>query len=206
MAQGDKLVNKAGRLLFMLAAVSASAQIPTKGDVFIGYSYLRASMSTPAVLPDQGLVTVAKSNLNGWNVSLQGRVLPSIGLVADFSGQYGSQNFTVNCGLIAGCVPSQGEANTSIYNVLFGPRVSISVHKIIPFAHALFGVSHSSENVAIAGLCRCGNSFADAVGGGVDYRIVRVIGWRTKADFLQTRFSNHTQNDFRLSTGLVLRF
>src|SRR5260370_38239181 len=63
--------------LTTLAAV-ASAQVPTKGNVFIGYSYNRAEIvSNDAV------------NLNGWNASLEGNFLPWIGIVGDLGGTYG---------------------------------------------------------------------------------------------------------------------
>ena len=57
---------------------AAAAQIP-KGNVFIGYSYLRTD-----------LISGTHDNLNGWNGSLEGKFLPWIGIVADLSGHYGS--------------------------------------------------------------------------------------------------------------------
>jgi hypothetical protein len=48
--------------------------------------------------------------------------------------------------------------------------------------------------------------FATAVGGGLDYRIIRPIAWRFQGDYVQTRFSGSTQNNIRLSTGIVVRF
>ena len=61
----------------MLTA-AASAQLPTKGNVFFGYSYNRAEIvSNDAV------------NLNGWNASLEGKFLPWIGIVGDLGGTYG---------------------------------------------------------------------------------------------------------------------
>jgi hypothetical protein len=49
-------------------------------------------------------------------------------------------------------------------------------------------------------------SFAHAIGGGIDFKPVPLIGWRVQGDFLQTRFFSGTQNNFRLSTGIVLHF
>jgi hypothetical protein len=44
------------------------------------------------------------------------------------------------------------------------------------------------------------------LGGGVDYRIFRPIALRFEGDYLQTRFYSTTQNNLRLSTGIVFRF
>jgi Outer membrane protein beta-barrel domain len=123
-------------------------------------------------------------NLNGWEGALQGNLLPWVGIVADISGHYGS------------------DADASLYTVLFGPRVFVPVGKITPFAHALFGAGHESLNAISAS----DTSFATALGGGVDYKLIPAVGWRVQGDFVQTRFFSNTQNDFRFSTGIVLHF
>jgi hypothetical protein len=153
--------------LFLALTISAAAQVPTSGNIFFGYSYNRANF------PGAGI------NMNGWNGSLEGKVLPWVGIVADVSGQYGSGD--------------------SIHSVVFGPRVSANFGRIRPFAHAMFGVSHFAGGDS-------DTSFADALGGGVDYRVLRVLGWRFQLDALQTRFFGGSQDDFRFSTGIVLKF
>ena len=45
-----------------------------------------------------------------------------------------------------------------------------------------------------------------ALGGGVDFRLAKTIGWRVPSDFLQTPFFGSAQNNFRVSTGVVVRF
>ena len=158
-------------LLFLCALLgvgSAAAQVPTSGNIFFGYSYNHVNFGG------------AGANFNGWNGSLEGKVLPWVGLVADVSGQYGSSQ--------------------SIHSVVFGPRVSVSVGRIRPFAHAMFGVSHFNANPG------SDTSFADVLGGGVDYRMFHVLGWRFQLDALQTRFFGGSQDDFRFSTGIVLHF
>lgn len=157
-------------ITLLVLSAAASAQIPTKGNIFFGYSYNRADFNAGG-----------HSNLNGWEGSLEGKFLPWVGLVADISGHYGSHD--------------------SIYNVIFGPQVSVSVGKFTPFAHVFVGVGHFSSSSSSSD-----TSFSDAFGGGVDYRIFRGIGWRFQGDALQTRFFSNTQNDFRFSTGIVLHF
>ena len=165
----------------------------------MGYSYLNAS-----------LVPGNRTNLNGWNASVEGKVFPFIGIVADFSGHYGSQNLTeggVVCplGTVIPCPPGPTtSASISQHDFLFGPRVSFSVGKFRPFAHILIGVSHISDSTS--GFSGSDNSFADAIGGGIDYHLMRLVSWRVQADALQTRFSSNTQNNFRLSTGLAIHF
>ena len=182
-------------IAFTLIALATAgyAQAPS-GNVFIGYSYMNAD-----------LVSGNRTNLNGWNGSVEGKVLPFIGLVADFSGNYGSAPVAPNptCGTIGGSCSDVG-ASTNIHNFLFGPRVSLSVGKVRPFAHALVGAGHISESGA--GFSDSGTSFAYAVGGGIDYHLVPLIGWRVQADLLQTRFFSNTQNNVRISTGVVIHF
>jgi len=177
-------VRSLAALVFLLLPTMLLAQIPTKGNGFFGYSYASADFSSNG-----------RTNLNGWNGSLEGKVLPWVGFVADISGLYGSQNVSA--------APTFS-ADTSVHNVLFGPRISVSVGKFTPFAHALFGASHTKESAS--GFSDSDTSFGTALGGGIDYSLFHVIGWRVQADMLQTRFFSGTQNNFRLSTGVVLHF
>ena len=71
--------------IFCFVSLAASAQIPTKGNIFFGYSYMSADNN------------VSRANLNGWNASLEGKFLPWVGIVADLSGQYGSPSVSIAC-------------------------------------------------------------------------------------------------------------
>jgi hypothetical protein len=164
------------------------AQVPTSGNIFIGYSYNRATLNV-----DNG------TNLNGWNGSLEGKIFPFVGLVADLSGFYGSGGVPAACPVSGS--PCLINANTHEHNFLFGPRVSFSVGRFRPFAHALVGVSR----ISVDGF-GSDTSFGSAYGGGIDYRLKGPIHWRLQGDYLQTRFFSQTQNDFRFSTGIVLHF
>jgi hypothetical protein len=167
----------------------ANAQIPTSGNVFFGYSYYNADLSS-----------LGRSSLNGWAGSLESRVFPHVGLVADFSQTFGSENVPVACPINFLNCPSES-INAHEYNLLFGPRVSFSVGNLRPFAEALFGAGHVGTNGFGSN-----TSFATGLGGGVDYRIIRPLALRFEGDYLQTRFYSATQNNVRLSTGIVLRF
>lgn len=189
-------------LLLCAAATLSYAQLPS-GNVFGGYSYLNADFTGGSG---------TRANLSGWEASVEGKVLPFIGLVADFSGEYGKPHSDssppTSCvtpvgGLPGGCIltppPSQ---NVSEHSFLFGPRASFRISKFRPFVHVLVGASHVSESYATT----ASTSFADAIGGGVDYRLIPRISWRLQADALQTRFSSSTQNNIRISTGLAIQF
>src|SRR5215467_7682701 len=80
------------RIPFLLAALFlvsiASAQVPTSGNVFVGYSFENDSSSTLNL-------NLSRPNLQGWEGSLEGKIFPHLGIVADFSGHYGSETFTL---------------------------------------------------------------------------------------------------------------
>jgi hypothetical protein len=106
---------------------------------------------------------------------------------ADFGGYYGSRFFT---------------SHTQTY--LFGPQISLP-GRISPFFHALAGVAMNTTN-SLEPFVRT-TSFSSAIGGGVDLRLNHFASVRlAQFDYLMTRFDGSTQNEFRISTGIVLRF
>jgi opacity protein-like surface antigen len=177
----------------ILFAGLASAQVPTSGNIFVGYSFYSASPST------LDLADVGRPNMNGWDASLEGKILPWVGIVADLSGHYGQQNFTelTPDGPLAGTVT--GHEN----DVTFGPRLSFPIGKFRPFGEAMFGVGHVSTG---QGISTSDTSLVTTVGGGLDYKLIRILAVRAEADYVQTRFFGTTQDNFRLSTGIVFRF
>jgi hypothetical protein len=180
--------------VFLVFTTAGYAQVPA-GNVFVGYSYMSADLASGS-----------RTNMNGWNGSVEAKVLPFIGVVADFSGHYGSAPLAVNptCTSVIGGSCATLSASTNIHNFLFGPRVSVSVGKIRPFAHVLLGAGHISENGF--GFSGSDTSFAYAVGGGVDYHLIPLVSWRVQGDLLQNRFFSNTQNNVRISTGIAIRF
>ncbi len=182
-------MRKIGLIVFVLALLSglASAQIPTSGNVYVGYSYYNTDLSG------------GRSSFNGWTASGEGKIFPFIGIVGEYTGTYGSENIP----LIACAATFCPTTNVSLHEqtFLFGPRVSVSVGKIRPFAEVLIGGAHLSANNGVGS----DTSFATAIGGGIDYKIIRPVAWRLQVDYVQTRFSG-TQNNVRVSTGIVIRF
>src|SRR2546430_11881446 len=127
-------MRKAARLVLFVFSVAgvACAQIPTRGDIFAGYSYMRADSDVfPAIIPTSGV------NLNGWEGSLEGKFLPWIGVVADFGGNYGSaQSAPIPSGSCRG--------DARVYTVVFRPRVLVSLGRFSPFGYGPFGLGRLS--------------------------------------------------------------
>jgi hypothetical protein len=164
------------------------AQIPTKGNVFFGYSYDHTAVSQG----DSG-------SLNGWDASLEGKVFPWVGLVVDIDGHYGSRDYSFPC-------PSgtcSVSADITAHNFLFGPRVSVSVSRFRPFGEFLIGAAHVSRS---NGISDSDTSFVNAVGGGLDYQVLGPLTARGQFDWVETRFYGETQNGARLNFGIALHF
>jgi len=194
-------------VLFWLVSL-AGAQIPTSGNVFVGYSYYNTTVAG-----------ASRSSTNGWEASFEGKIVPFLGLVVDFDGHYsGTVNFPVSecTGIVcpvqpagAGIPPGGGylSATISERNYLFGPRVSVSAGRFRPFGEFLIGGSHIAANsAASAPSFGSETSFATAIGGGIDYRLIRLLAWRLQGDYLHASFFGAGQNNVRISTGIVLRF
>jgi opacity protein-like surface antigen len=200
----------------MAAAGSAAAAPDSNGanvatprvELFLGYSYLRA------------VPTLAEGNrfvwLNGGSTSIAFNFNRYLGLVGDFAGFADSQ-LRVNGAASPGKVV---DSSGSAYTYLFGPRLSFRRHdRFTPFAQVLFGGVHASP-VTISSDCSgagctplpAENKFAMTAGGGLDIRVHRHIAIRViQAEYLMTNFDdpstgqNATQNDVRLSAGIVFR-
>jgi opacity protein-like surface antigen len=170
-----------------LCGVAAQAQETPKVDIFAGYSYIRDNPST-----------AGSFSLNGGNASVSYHFKDWVSGVADFGGYH------------SGSILGGTDGTLSTY--LFGPRVSYrSFMHLKPFAEALFGTAHAGEGIA-GGIHGTQNAFAMALGGGVDYRLTNRFSLRPlEVDYLLTRFNegtpnNQSQNNLRVSTGIVIHF
>lgn len=181
-------------LVSLLAVISAfgttaQAQDVSKVDIFAGYSYVRENPSTSGV---------SSFSLNGGSASIAYNANSWLSGVADF-GAYHNGN-----------ILGTGASGT-LSTYLFGPRVSYHHYgRITPFGEVLFGVAHAGAS--IVGTSGSDNAFAMSLGGGVDYRLTNRLAIRpVKVDYLMSRFSEsgsggNTQNNLRVSTGIVFRF
>ena len=170
------------------------AQVPS-GNVYFGYTYYNTDFP-----PNRG-------DLNGFQATLEGKVAPMLGIVADFTGHYGSLNLPVLCSL---CTPGTTDsANAHQYEAMFGPRVSFPAGKFRPFAEFEVGVGHITTNgsaTAANVIPASDTSYATALGGGLDYKIFSHVAWRVEGDYVHTHFFGAGQNNVRLSTGLAFHF
>lgn len=197
------------------AAPALLAQEAPQIEVFAGYSYLRAHDSL-----SEGL------NQNGWDLSVAANFARSFGLVADFSNHYGTNP------RVFSPIGTVGKGVT----FLFGPQYSYrKVPRLTPFVHALFGGMEANKlvpaTVAVqfpgggTGLvqvpgCTTGplfcyqsvTAFATALGGGLDLKATPHVWLRAfqveyfRANLTHANGTAATQNDLRVSTGIVLRF
>jgi hypothetical protein len=176
--------------LIVLLAGPSVAQVPS-GNVFVGYSYLSADTNFSS-----------RANLNGWEASAEKKIFPFVSLVGDFSGHYGTEQSTqlIFPPGVGGLLSTQAK----LHSFLVGPRVSVSVHGVRPFAHVLVGGALLSQSNL--GASANDASFATAVGGGVDFKLMKFAGWRVQGDLLHTQLLGSGQNNVRISTGLVFHF
>jgi opacity protein-like surface antigen len=206
---------------FLLQAGKAAAQVSAaapyssgqdvgapKVEVFLGYSYLQA---VPKLAAGNRLVW-----LNGGSASIAYNLNRHLGIVADI-GDYTNSEIRFQ-GAYAATVDVDN-ANGGALSYLFGPRYSFRQHdRFTPFAQVLFGGVHAGAVI----LSNCNfsctllpdqNAFAMTAGGGLDIKVRRHLAIRViQAEYMMTRFQDYntgksaTQNDMRLSAGIVFRF
>jgi opacity protein-like surface antigen len=179
-------------LLAGVAGAQASASTSSPANVFVGYSYFNTNISP-----------IDRISTNGWEATLEAKAYRWIGMVGDIDTHYGSEGFQI-CQVFpnSGRVCNPYTADIIERNFMGGPRVSFPIGNLRPFAQVLAGYAHVNAG-PFAGT---DNSFAVALGAGVDYNVTRRFAWRVQADYLRTQFFGARQDNARASTGLVLRF
>lgn len=157
----------------ILGSVLAFSQETPKAEIFGGYS---------------AKIQKGMDLANGWEGSVTGNLNRWLGVTADFSGYYRTDD---------------GVSQRN-YNYLFGPRVTYRTETLSPFGQVLFGVAH--QRAGVDGTNVGDNAFATAIGGGLDYNLKKHVAVRLfQADYLLTRFGQSTQNNARVAFGVVLK-
>ncbi|HEV8138950.1 MAG TPA: outer membrane beta-barrel protein [Pyrinomonadaceae bacterium] len=162
--------------LVCLTLQPAMAQQVPKAEVFGGYSW-------------------AGGNFHGWNASVTGNITRRLGVVADFSGHYGSE--------LDGSVRIKKDA----HSFLFGPRFSFRGKRLTPFVYALFGATRFHESAIISGqkLSDSDTGFSSALGGGLDIKLNDRVAVRAlQLDYFRPNFFGEAHNRGRLAVGVVL--
>lgn len=156
-------------------------------EVAGAYSYIRANAAESG----------GGFNLNGASASFAYNFNDSFSVLGDL----GAYRF--------GGLPSGVSSN--MYTYLFGPRFSFHrFHRATPFVQGLLGGGHLMASSGSVDASE--NGFALALGGGLDVPFHRHFAIRViQAEYLMTRFATIsgttvTQNNLRVSAGLVFRF
>ena len=186
-------------VLTLAAAPRAYSQV----ELFGGYSHLSLS-GTPSNIG---------SSSNGWAGGAYLHLLGPWGVEADYSNHYG--------------VSPQLSTSGNAYYVpgfteLYGPRFTLALPRIHPYVHALFGTVHGKAVFPVPvntiqvippppGIpytyTGTENAFGMAFGGGLNVKATQHIWVRlVQVDYLRAQFTNNSQNDTRISAGLVFRF
>lgn len=182
-------------LVFLLTVVSPP-KVYSQIELYGGYSHLQLN----------GAPSIVGSNSNGWEGGAYLHLLGPFGVEADYSNHYGVSPDSFSPGYY---VPK--------FTELYGPRFTLALPRIHPYVHALFGTVHGVTAQPTIGAA-CGplgcpspnlseNAFGMAFGGGLNVKGTRHIWVRLiQVDYIRAQFTNNTQNDTRISAGLIFRF
>lgn len=171
-----KILGILGAILVMvlMAARPSVAQNTTRYDVFAGYSFLR--------LDSKSYGYTDYSNLDGANLAGQYNVTHYLAAVADVSATFAQ--------------------NQHFYTFMAGPEFSTKRYRGRWFGHALFGKARNGNEIPGVG-SSLGRSIA--IGGGYDYPFRQRFAIRVfQADYLNTSTYGVTQNNVRVSAGVVI--
>jgi hypothetical protein len=169
-------------LIVILAPGFAAAQtgIAPRWEVFAGYSYLR--------LDSTSFGFANESNLNGWNAAGIFNINLKWSATLDLSGHYGSQ--------------------LRDFSYMIGPQYAWRRDKSKFFLHGWFGKEQDRVDITVltkTGFQGVGRVFGG--GGGYDWDWSPRLTFRVvQADYLNGNSFGKTQNNIRISTGVVFHF
>jgi len=179
-----------GIVLFVLAplAVALAGDEP-RLEAFGGYSWLSTSL-----FQDTGFLP-AREGLSGFDSSLSWNITHNLGVVGEGSGLFGT--------------PSQDGAavRARYYSFFAGPKITHHNRSdnIEIFVHQLFGLSHATLNSAARSFASTGFSMESGIG--VDIVLRKYVSIRPfQVDYMISQLTYHTQNQFRISAGVVFRW
>lgn len=213
-------------IMCLLALMAAAQEVP-RGEVFLGYSYMRAATGSQ----------VNAFNNNGGLGDLQVNINEYLSVVAELGG-YVAGNVSIRG-------PELSSLDQTFFTYQFGPRITWhKLGRIAPFGHFLIGGAHESRSFAVPTALTEGipvppgvtaevnpqttrfrtsqNAYAMTIGGGFDVNLSRRFAVRPfQLDYLPSHFSpfnipglstigvnNNTnwQNNLRYSAGIAFRF
>jgi opacity protein-like surface antigen len=218
-----KLVPFLSVIILMCSAAVALAQ-GTKSDdypkieVFAGYSALGEINSGRIDFGSTASISANYATPTGFETSVTGNFSKHFGIKGDFSAHLSNES---GRGPLTACTPTcitatqDSRLKTRLYNFLAGPEFKArNSTRFTPFAHALAGVAHTSATFTSTGptlnflLKKSDNSFAMALGGGLDIRAGKRVSFRGSLDYnpVFTRDSGRDRRDLvRISAGFLFR-
>jgi opacity protein-like surface antigen len=189
------------RKLFLLLSAMVLCALPVQAqdttpqlEVFGGFSYANTEASF-----------ASRDSFHGWGVSAAGNLNRYLGLVVDFSGQYGDQ----------------GLAESSLHTFMAGPRVSYRRERFTVFGHVLAGGARHKEEIRFIPFTRppfptpvfpvdlsfSETGFSIAAGGGIDVVVSKHLALRVvQIDYMPVRIRGDWRQNGRGQAGLVFRF
>jgi opacity protein-like surface antigen len=206
--------------LLLCPALVCSAQSPTpdeypKFEVFAGYSALGETASRVISLGPNASVGGDYEG-QGFETSIIRNFTKHFGIKGDFSAHFNNES---GFGPITACTPTcttvsqDFRLKTRVYNFLAGPELKArNSTRFTPFAHVLGGVAHTSATFTTAGptfnllLKKSDNSFAMALGGGLDIRASKRVNFRALMDYnpvFVNDSTSGTRDFFRFSLGVL---
>jgi len=179
-----KLLTFAFLIVFLSLASAPKAY--SQVELYGGYSHLSLN-SAPSNMG---------SSSNGWEGEAYLHLLGPWGVEADYSNHYGV-NPALQLGGNRYYVPR--------FTELYGPRFTLALPRIHPYVHALVGTVNGTAQTLTGRVSE--NALGMGFGGGLNVRGTRHIWLRlVQVDYIRAQFTNNTQNDMRVSAGLIFRF
>lgn len=206
-------------LLLWPFPLTVVAQDTPRAELFDGYSHLRLTKDSE----------LEPADLNGWNASVKLNVTPRIGVLADFSADYGRRSLAPYQLFL----PIPGNPSPVIrtepgdihqYTFSVGPGIRIVHHgRLTVNARALVGIAKTNTLIlpltapiqfplgpngepvtfsrrTIPG----GTGLVGSLSAGLDYRISDHLSYRiVQPELLVVNFIGSTPIDMRISTGIV---
>jgi Outer membrane protein beta-barrel domain len=179
-----KLLTIASLIVFLSLASAPKAY--SQVELYGGYSHLSLN----------GAPANTGSSSNGWQGEAYLHLLGPWGVEADYSNHYGV-NPALQLGGNRYYVPR--------FTELYGPRFTLALPRIHPYVHALVGTVNGTAQTFTGRVSE--NALGMAFGGGLNVRGTRHIWLRlVQVDYVRAQFTNNSQNDLRVSAGLIFRF
>ena len=178
--------------VLLLLPLSLMAQAVPKIEMYGGYSFLR----------------IEEINHHGWNLTFGPNLNKNLGIMAEFSGHYGSRTDTIFTG-------TDSKTDSMVHSFLLGPRVFQTVGGVwTPYVQSLFGITRVDvDGTVIQGGKTVSTSsdgdlgFGMALGGGLDVKATDAIAFRIfQADYIVVRVGGAKSEGGRISTGIVFHF